>query len=147
MTYITATDLAKEVGMNIHSILNAILLKRLRATRASSLRGAGIYTTSAWQIDRASADEWIARRAARMEAGDAKRKKKEEAKQPKLEKRGGDGMAFCPNKDDDTMGMAWIDDLKTAALSGDLAARERIQRPFGEGGLGISVWLQAGIGG
>lgn len=136
----TTQELAAKVGLTSKAVLSAITRGDLSATRQPRGR-----LQRTFDITPDDADKWIRwRETAVVRRTLAAVRQK--AKRLEENKGGGDKMAFCPNLDNDTMGMAWIDELKVAALRGDEAARERIQRPFGEGGLGVKVWTRAGIG-
>ena len=135
----TTIDLAVEAGVTPKSVRLAIKNGYLRATRKRRGREQNTFVVS-----RADADVWLKGREAKKggkslppprQAGIFRDREKE-------------SFGYFRTRDDEHMlGMDTVERLKRAALNGNQRAKEQLQQPWEDGGIGLRVWQRAGIGG
>lgn len=136
-TTLTTIELAAHVGLTPKAIRSAIQRGELRATRLGRGR-----IQNTFVIQREDADAWIKWRAERkIKRAIPSVRQKGVRVDPKAEHFG-----FFPNHDEDTMERDWIEDMKRAALQGDQQAKDRLQLPWEDGGIGLKIWIAARIG-
>lgn len=143
MSTISTIELAREVKITPKSIRLAIRRGDLLATRISKGLGRSSSATE-FVISRSAADDWKARRKARIsgvpyaKAAEAQGKRRKDS-----------GHAFFMTKDDEEDEghcSHRITVLKQSALEGDERAREQLKEPWERGGVALTRWWRDGVG-
>ena len=134
----TIQELAKETGLTKKTLRKYISEGQLKATFVWRGR---IHKTFA--VTRDQADTWLAWRAHRKGTRTLPSVLQRGAKpQKELSIDGRDSDMLVLSRDFGAEREA----VKRAALNGDVDARLRLKLPWEQGGIGLTVWLRAGIG-